>query len=233
MTNYEPKVGDKVTVELEIFRVGANTVSIGNNTDAMTMYKNELAAALASRSVVTEPQSDAIREAVLAEARLAAVACMDDCHAKRLTYLYSLESALIPRCQAQHPEGGQCELREGHTNDRHLAGMILWPVAIEQPDHDDLPITMDEEDVDEEEDRDDTCMMCGKPIPIEGFCCEEECLEAAVKGPPASDPQPSLVEKIEALPTCTPFQCAGLGPKSDGPWVFLEDVLAIVKGEQK
>jgi hypothetical protein len=35
----------------------------------------------------------------------------------------------IKRCQAQHPEGGRCEFREGHAFDRHLAGMILWPAA--------------------------------------------------------------------------------------------------------
>jgi hypothetical protein len=32
------------------------------------------------------------------------------------------------RCMERHPEGGQCELREGHAFEKHLAGMILWPV---------------------------------------------------------------------------------------------------------
>ena len=36
------------------------------------------------------------------------------------------ETPRTPRCQAMHEEGGQCELREGHEFDRHLAGMILW-----------------------------------------------------------------------------------------------------------
>jgi hypothetical protein len=33
----------------------------------------------------------------------------------------------VKRCPERHPEGGQCELREGHVFEKHLAGMILWP----------------------------------------------------------------------------------------------------------
>ncbi len=36
------------------------------------------------------------------------------------------KSLKILRCQAQHPEGGQCELRAGHEFEEHIAGMILW-----------------------------------------------------------------------------------------------------------
>lgn len=45
---------------------------------------------------------------------------------------------------------------------------------------DDLPEVYyyEEEDAGEEEDV-DCCIMCGQPIPIEGFCCNAECLEAA------------------------------------------------------
>lgn len=41
----------------------------------------------------------------------------------------AIESRLILRCQAVHPEVGQCELRAGHKFEKHLAGMILWPVS--------------------------------------------------------------------------------------------------------
>jgi hypothetical protein len=40
----------------------------------------------------------------------------------------------------------------------------------------------DPEEEDENENPDDCCVMCGKPLPIEGFCCEEECLKAAAGG---------------------------------------------------
>lgn len=38
----------------------------------------------------------------------------------------AMEPRLILRCQAVHPEVGQCELRAGHEFEKHLAGMILW-----------------------------------------------------------------------------------------------------------
>ena len=32
------------------------------------------------------------------------------------------------------------------------------------------------------------CIFCGKPIPIEGFCCEPECLESAAPAPRSAEP---------------------------------------------
>lgn len=43
------------------------------------------------------------------------------------------EESLMPRCQAIHPEGGQCELREGHEFSKHLAGMIVWRLSESKP----------------------------------------------------------------------------------------------------
>lgn len=48
---------------------------------------------------------------------------------------------------------------------------------------DDLIAFGDFDEDDEEEDRVECCIQCGKPLPIEGFCCEDECLRVAVEGP--------------------------------------------------
>jgi len=66
--------------------------------------------------------------------------------------------------------------------------------------HDDMPNNpaSDWDDdlhvADENDSPDDCCVMCGKPLPIEGFCCEAECLEAAAGVQKASEALTWLIE---------------------------------------
>jgi len=41
------------------------------------------------------------------------------------------------------------------------------------------PFDESEDPDDHDDDPEDSCVRCGKPLPVEGFCCEPECLAAA------------------------------------------------------
>lgn len=51
------------------------------------------------------------------------------CFAYLATLAARVQAEAAPRCQARHPEEGQCELREGHygaLKGKHLAGTAVW-----------------------------------------------------------------------------------------------------------
>src|SRR5207253_9577805 len=52
----------------------------------------------------------------------------------------------------------------------------------------------DADDYRDDEVGEDVCIRCGKPLPIEGFCCEAECLEAG-----AGDDEKMWKEKYDNL----------------------------------